>query len=460
MSSVATMLRQSAWSSAFHARMNLSLYLSTRRHATTSSNSHYKYDLAVVGGGIVGLATAREVLLRYPNLRVAVLEKEDKLAQHQSGHNSGVIHAGIYYPKGSLKARLCVEGLNLAYKYLDEKKIPYRKCGKLIVAVDKKELAGLDELFNRGTANGVRDLKVMGPEEMKEVEPHIKGLRGIFSPHTGVVDWGVVARHYGQDAKEMGCDIFLAHEVVDFSPIGTSAKISKDFSRGVVISVKDREPITARYVITCAGAYSDRLAVKSGGDREPAIVPMRGEYLLMSKEKHHLVKGLIYPVPDPSIPVLGVHFTPTIDGRVLLGPNAVLAFSREGYTYGDFNMRDVIDMFKNRGLHRLMFKHWRFGLQEVYRSIIMSAQLAELNKYIEPGLEAKDLARGPAGVRAQALDATGKLVDDFIFDEGSARGSLIHVRNAPSPAATSSLSIAKMIVDKATESFAFGQQQH
>lgn len=281
----------------------------------------------VVGGGIVGAASAREILLRHPTLKLAILEKEPKLAMHQSGHNSGVIHAGIYYKPGTLKARLCVEGLNLAYKYLDEHQIPYKKCGKLIVATDEKEVKLLEDLHDRGIKNQVRDLRMIDGDQIKEIEPYCQGLKALHSPHTGIVDWGLVTQHYGEDFKRAGGDIYLNFNVTKF----TETKEGTDYPV-TIHSGKDGQQVRTKNVLTCGGLQSDLLAELTGCPRAPRIVPFRGEYLLLSKEKQHMVRGNIYPVPDPRFPFLGVHFTPRMDGKIWLGPNAVLALKREGYT--------------------------------------------------------------------------------------------------------------------------------
>ena len=270
-----------------------------------------EFDVVVVGGGIVGLATAREVLLRYPSMRLAVLEKESKVGQHQTGHNSGVVHAGIYYVPGSLKAQLCVKGLDLSYAYFKERNIPHEKCGKLIVAVSDNELTRLDKLYERGVANGVKDLVYMSPAEFAKVEPHCSGVRAIYSPHTGIVDWGLVALHYADDVRASGGTILLSHHVSSVSQPATAPGVTSR-EEGVEITCSNGTRLRSARAIFCAGAFSDRLARMAGGSHVPMIVPVRGEYLELDESQHHLVKGLIYPVPDPSVPFLGVHFTPTM----------------------------------------------------------------------------------------------------------------------------------------------------
>ncbi|EDO34943.1 predicted protein [Nematostella vectensis] len=425
------------------------------RHLTLQPSEHY--DVAIVGGGIVGLATARELILRHPKLTFCVLEKEKELSMHQSGHNSGVIHCGIYYTPGSLKAKLCVQGLDLTYQYCDEHNIPYKKCGKLIVAVEDKEIPLLNNLYERGKKNGVKDLTMVDKRGIKEIEPHCEGMFAIVSPNTGIVDWAQVALAYGDDFRKGGGDIFTGYEVTDFkcaSESGKSQEKEAGLTHPVTVFSNNKQTIKCRYVITCGGLYSDRLAEKSGCNREPRIVPFRGDYLVLKPEKCHLVKGNIYPVPDPNFPFLGVHFTPRMDGSVWLGPNAVLAFAREGYNLLDINLRDLADALAFRGLRQLMFKYFSFGVGEYYRGLNHAAQVKQLQKYI-PSVTADDVVSGPSGVRAQALDRDGNLVDDFVFDGGVGEiGSrVLHVRNAPSPAATSSLAIARMVADKAAERF-------
>nr|XP_016945307.1 L-2-hydroxyglutarate dehydrogenase, mitochondrial isoform X1 [Drosophila suzukii] len=432
-------------------------------HESTATNKRFQhssskcvdYDLVVVGGGIVGAASAREILLRHPSLKVAILEKESQLAKHQSGHNSGVIHAGIYYKPGTLKARLCVEGMHLAYAYLDERKIPYKKTGKLIVATDEKEVKLLEDLEKRGIANNVPDLRMIEGDEIQEIEPYCKGLKALHSPHTGIVDWGLVTQHYGQDFTRSGGDIYLDFNVSKF----TETKEGTDFPV-TIHGAKPGQTVRTKNVLTCGGLQSDLLAEKTGCPKDPRILPFRGEYLLLSKEKQHMVKGNIYPVPDPRFPFLGVHFTPRMDGSIWLGPNAVLALKREGYTWGDINLFELFDALRYPGFVKMASKYVGFGLSEMSKSWFINLQVKALQKYI-PDITEYDIQRGPAGVRAQAMDLQGNLVDDFVFDRGEGSGPLakrvLHCRNAPSPGATSSLAIAKMIADKIETEFSIGK---
>ncbi|XP_035466895.2 L-2-hydroxyglutarate dehydrogenase, mitochondrial [Scophthalmus maximus] len=416
----------------------------------TSRQLHSAYDVAVVGGGIVGLATARELILRHPSLSFILLEKEKELAVHQSGHNSGVIHSGIYYTPGSLKARLCVRGATLAYEYCEKKGLPYNRCGKLIVAAEQEEIPRLKALYERGMKNNVRDLSIIDAKAIREREPYCRGIMALDSPYTGIVDWRMVALRYGKDFEEVGGSVVTEYDVKDISMVKESPAGSTEGMK-YPIAIRDQKgkEVRCRYVLTCGGLYSDRLSQISGCSREPRIVPFRGDYLVLKPEKHYLVKGNIYPVPDPRFPFLGVHFTPRMDGSVWLGPNAVLAFKREGYKVYDFNARDFADAISFRGLQKLVMKNIAYGIGEMYRGIFIGAQVKMLQKYI-PEISRSDVLRGPAGVRAQALDRDGNLVDDFVFDGGvgDVGSRVLHVRNAPSPAATSSLAIAEMIADE------------
>nr|XP_015206257.1 PREDICTED: L-2-hydroxyglutarate dehydrogenase, mitochondrial [Lepisosteus oculatus] len=434
------------------------------RHGNKSAKSiiyssirhkHRTCDVAVVGGGIVGLATARELILRHPALSFVVLEKEKELAFHQSGHNSGVIHSGIYYKPGSLKAKLCVRGATLTYEYCEKKGVPYRQCGKLIVAVEQEEIPRLQALYERGQQNNVRDLRLIDAKAVKCVWSAAQGLMALDSPYTGIVDWRLMALSYAKDFQEMGGAVVTEFEAADIATVTESPAGSiEGMKYPIAIRSSKGEEVQCRYVLTCGGLYSDRLSQISGCSPEPRIVPFRGDYLVLKPEKHYLVKGNIYPVPDPRFPFLGVHFTPRMDGSVWLGPNAVLAFKREGYRIYDFNTQDFADAVSFRGLWKLVFRNIAYGLGEMYRGVFVSAQVKMLQKYI-PELTANDVLRGPAGVRAQALDRDGNLVDDFVFDGGigDLGSRVLHVRNAPSPAATSSLAIGEMIADEVESRF-------
>ncbi|XP_069495080.1 L-2-hydroxyglutarate dehydrogenase, mitochondrial isoform X2 [Ambystoma mexicanum] len=360
---------------------------------------HSTCDIVVVGGGLVGLATARELIQRHPSLSFAVLEKEKELASHQSGHNSGVIHSGIYYTPGSLKAKLCVKGAALCYEYCDQKRIPYKKCGKLIVAVEQEEIPRLKALYERGLENNVRDLKLISAKEIKEKEPYCRGIMALDSPHTGIVNYREVAQSFTTDILEAGGTVLTEFEVNGIEIVNESAE-------------DDQE-----------------------GIKYPVIVSSS-------------------MVPNPRFPFLGVHFTPRMDGSVWLGPNAVLAFKREGYKLSDFSATDFFDAVTFSGLRKLVYRNLYFGMGEMYRACFLSAQIKQLQRFI-PDLSTSDVLRGPAGVRAQALDRNGNLVDDFVFDgaTGPIGNRVLHVRNAPSPAATSSLAIAEMIASEVEERF-------
>nr|CAI5833353.1 unnamed protein product [Callosobruchus analis] len=392
---------------------------------------------------------------RHPNLKMAIVEKESDMAVHQSGHNSGVIHAGIYYKPGSLKAKLCVQGLDLSYKYFDKKKIPYKKVGKLIVATNKLELERLHDLQQRAIKNKVPDVVFLqGVDAIKKIEPNCVGVAAIWSPHTGIVDWCLVTKHYGQDFKQMGGDIFLNFEVNGF-------KESREKDYPVLISSTKSEEIKAKYVLTCAGLQSDFIAMMSGCPKSPKIVPFRGEYLVLSPQKQDIVKANIYPVPDPRFPFLGVHVTPRMDGSIWLGPNAVLSFKREGYKWTDINVFELADTLTYSGFMKMSFKYLLPGAREIMKSAFISMQVKELQNFV-PSITINDVQRGPSGVRAQALDDNGNLLEDFYFDmEKSSKHPvgtrILHCRNAPSPGATSSLAIAKMISDKMEEVFNIGR---
>ncbi|XP_012274277.1 L-2-hydroxyglutarate dehydrogenase, mitochondrial [Orussus abietinus] len=421
--------------------------------STSSNDSCGVYDLVIVGGGILGCATAREMLIRHPSLKVALVEKETALAVHQTGHNSGVVHAGIYYTPGSIKAKLCVEGMKLAYEYFCKCNIPHNKIGKLIVAANSEEMKGIEALFERGRKNNVPDLQLVDKDCISNYEPKCRGEKAIWSPWTGIVDWALVCRNFAAEFEEMGGKVHLNFEMTGLTEVAES----KGKSELAPMALQSRNRcILTRYVLTCAGLHSDRVAVMTGCDLSPRIVPFRGEYLLLNENKRHLCTTNIYPVPDARFPFLGVHFTPRMSGDIWLGPNAVLALAREGYSWFDINIRDCIEMAQFPGLYKLCLKYLVPGLREMVKSIVYPLAVKECQKYI-PEISYKDVKRGPAGVRAQALDNDGNLVDDFVFDGGCGiLGSrVLHCRNAPSPAATSSMAIAKYISNKLEADFKF-----
>jgi L-2-hydroxyglutarate oxidase len=391
-------------------------------------------DLVVIGGGILGLAVARELLDRRPDASLCVLEREDRLAAHQTSHSSGVIHAGIYYAPGSLKARLCVEGARLLYAYCDERGIEARRDGKLIVAAEEGEVSRLDELERRGEANGVPGLRRIAADEIAGIEPHARGVAALHSPETGIVDFARVAAAYAEDVEAAG------------GVIATGAGVRGLRSGGVSISVEHERGMTdAGFAISCAGAWSDRLAVAAGAPAEPRIVPFRGGYLRLRPERHELVRASIYPVPDPDLPFLGGHLTRTIDGEVLLGPSALMVGARDAYRIARLRGADLVSNLAWPGTWRLAGRYWRTGVTEIRHAASKRSFVAEMRRFV-PELSVGDVLPGPAGIRAQALDRDGRLVDDFVVHRTE---RALHVRNAPSPAATSSLALAKVIADEA-----------
>ncbi|XP_049623244.1 L-2-hydroxyglutarate dehydrogenase, mitochondrial [Suncus etruscus] len=418
-------------------------------------NSTGSFDIVIIGGGIVGLASARTLILRHPTLSICVLEKEKDLAIHQTGHNSGVIHSGIYYKPGSLKAKLCVEGAGLIYEYCNQKGIAYKQCGKLIVAVEQEEIPRLQALYERGLQNGVQGLRLIQQEDIRKKEPYCRGLMAIDCPYTGIVDYRQVALSFARDFQEAGGSVLTNFEVKEIEMTKENSSSSADGIKYPVVirNTKDKD-VRCQYVVTCAGLYSDRISELSGCSPDPQIVPFRGDYLLLKPEKCYLVKGNIYPVPDSRFPFLGVHFTPKMDGSIWLGPNAILAFKREGYKPFDFSARDVMDAVVKSGLMKLVCQHFSYGANEMYKACFLSETVKQLQKFI-PDIAISDIRRGPAGVRAQALDKNGNLVEDFIFDGGVGEigNRILHVRNAPSPAATSSLAISGMIADEVQQRF-------
>ena len=404
----------------------------------TATDPSGECDLVVVGGGILGLAVARELLERRPGLRLAVIEREEQLGLHQTGRNSGVVHAGIYYQPGSLKARLCVAGARALYEYCEHKEIPVERCGKLIVALDRSELGRLDELERRGQLNEVPGLRRLGAEEIAEIEPHARGVAALHSPHTGIIDFQAVARSYADDVRAAG------------GVIATGCGVSSVSSRGGQLTLGHaRGELRAHHGLFCAGLWSDRLAVMAGASADPRIVPFRGGYRRVRPERRDLVRALIYPVPDPALPFLGVHLTRTIDGEVLVGPTALLAPGRAAYRLSAVNLRDLGQTIAWPGTWRMARRWWRTGVREIRYAASPSSLARAAARYV-PALEASDVGPGPAGIRAQALARDGGLVDDFVFSETA---QTLHVRNAPSPAATSSLAIAAHVVDRASEGF-------
>ena len=393
-----------------------------------------RVDRLVVGGGIVGLAVAREILVREPGVSLALLEKEEALARHQSGHNSGVLHSGVYYAPGSLKARLCREGRERLIAFCDEKGIPYRLDGKLIVAVSRGDLPALERIFANGRANGVPGIERVGPDGIREHEPHAHGIEAIWVPSTGAIDFRVVADALASDIRARGGEIHLSREATAVAPSSGGARIATDTTI-----------FAATRVYACAGLQSDRLARRPGTREEVRIVPFRGDYYYLRPEARPLIRSMINPVPDPRFPFLGVHFTRRLDGEVLAGPNAVLSLAREGYGRFRGDLRDEWSTFSWPGFWRFAGRHWQTGIAEVWRDYVKAAYLRRLQRFV-PAIRGEDLLPGPCGIRAQALRRDGRLVDDFAVRQ---EGSVTHVVNAPSPAATSSFAIAREIVDRA-----------
>jgi (S)-2-hydroxyglutarate dehydrogenase len=402
------------------------------------------YDVAIIGGGIVGTATAM-ALGSHPGLSLVLLEAEESLAAHQSGHNSGVIHSGLYYKPGSLKARNCTLGRQEMYRFCQEHGIPHERCGKLVIATQENELPALQELERRGLANGLEGFRRLGPEEIREVEPHAVGIAGLWVPETGIVDYAEVTRAFADVVQRNGGRILTGARVLAFHA-----------AHGEFVLVTAREKVRCKHLINCAGLQSDRVARLCGVEPGLQIIPFRGEYYFLLPERRSLVRNLIYPVPDPRFPFLGVHFTRTIHGGVEAGPNAVLALKREGYGRFSASPRDIAQWARYGGYWRMVGKYWKTGVGELYRSLSKRAFVKALQRLI-PELRHEDLRRGGAGVRAQAVDPTGALVDDFRIIHAE---RMIHVLNAPSPAATASISIGKTVAAMAAESFDFPRTIH
>ena len=392
-----------------------------------------EFEVVVVGAGIVGLAVARELLQRRPGTTVAVLDQEPHAAAHQTGHNSGVIHGGIYYTPGSLKARLCVEGAAMMYEFAQEHAIAHERCGKLIVAVDRSELGRLDDLEQRGRANQVPGLRRIGPEAIGEIEPNATGLSALHAPNTGIIDYVAVAQAVETELTAAGA-CFRYDTTVTAIDDGASCRIDTD-----------RGPITADQVIVCAGLWSDRLARRSGADASPRIVPFRGVYLRLPQAPEPIVRGMVYPVPDPTLPFLGVHVTRHVTGHVMLGPTAMLVPSRDGYRFRTVRGRDVWETATWPGTWKVARKYWRTGIDEIRLAVSTRAYVRAAAQYV-PSLSIRDLdGTFHSGVRAQAVDRDGTLVDDFVISQS---GAVAHVRNAPSPAATSAFALARELVDR------------
>jgi (S)-2-hydroxyglutarate dehydrogenase len=396
------------------------------------------FDLVVIGGGIVGLSTAMHATRQYPQLRLLLVEKEDAVARHQSGHNSGVIHSGVYYKPGSLKAKLCVEGAAAMVAFCREHNLKHEVCGKVIVATSGAEIPRLKMLFERGQANGLTGLRMLQADQLREIEPHCSGLQGLLVPSTGITDYAAVSRKYAEIIGTQG------------GTISTGTEVQKVIRQGSEMIVETtRGAFTARSVINCAGLHSDRVSRMAGQKPEVRIVPFRGEYYDLIPAKTHLVRTLIYPVPDPKFPFLGVHFTRRVQGGVDAGPNAVLAFKREGYKRTDFNLGDFAGTLAYPGFWHMARKYWRDGASEYYRSFSKAAFVRALQQLV-PEIVSSDLVADGSGVRAQALRPDGSLVDDFQFVQSE---KMLHVWNVPSPAATASLLIGRHIVELARQGF-------
>ncbi len=395
------------------------------------------YDIAIIGGGIVGLASAL-ALSKQKGLRLALIEAEAEVAAHQTGNNSGVIHSGLYYKPGSLKAKNCVEGREAMYRFCKEHEIAFDQCGKIVVAVHEKELPGLAELKRRGDENNLIGIKELNAQQLKEYEPHVHGVAGLYIPETGIVDYKQVSETFARLIRDSGADIFLNTKFKGMNKNGSD-----------LILETNQNPVHTKHLINCGGLQSDRIARSCGVDPGVRIIPFRGEYYEIKPDKHHLVNNLIYPVPDPAFPFLGVHFTRMINGGREAGPNAVLSFKREGYQKTSFSLKDTLETFTYSGFLRLGAKYMKMGLGEFYRSYNKQAFVRAMQKLI-PEIESKDIIPGGAGVRAQALEANGALVDDFKIVEAE---RMIHVLNAPSPAATASISIGEKIASMALQNF-------
>ena len=395
-------------------------------------------DLLIIGGGIVGLATALEAVTRFPELRLIILEKENEVAAHQTGHNSGVIHSGLYYRTGSLKAKNCVAGAASMKRFCRDHDVPFEECGKLVVATSAEEVPRLEQLHQRGIANGVPGLRMLNREQFREIEPHCDGVSALQVPSTGIVDYVAVSRKYAELIERAGGEIVCRAKVTG---------LRHDGSTNLVESTAGT--FQATHVINCAGLYSDHIAKLAGVQLDLQIIPFRGEYYEVRHDKRYLVKNLIYPVPDPRFPFLGVHFTRRVNGSVEAGPNALLALRREGYNGAAPDISEAMELLSFDGFWRMARKYWRKGAEEQYRALVKSAFASALRKMI-PELTEDDLAAGGSGVRAQAVDRQGNLLDDFYFVHAP---GMIHVCNVPSPAATASLEIGREVVDMMVQRF-------
>ncbi|HEX9146250.1 MAG TPA: L-2-hydroxyglutarate oxidase [Candidatus Binatia bacterium] len=402
-----------------------------------------QYDLTIIGAGIVGLATALKVVQMHPGTRLLVLDKESQIGQHQTGHNSGVIHSGLYYRPGSVKAATCVTGRKALLEFCDRNDVPYEICGKTVVATSQDEVPRLEELHRRGLANGLKGIEVFGAERLKEFEPHATGVKGLHVPETGIIDYKKVAEAYAMNIRTSGGDIRTSHRVI--------AMLQRD---GETVLQTSGGDYRTRHVINCGGLQSDLIAnmlhaEDSATEETHQIIPFRGEYYKLAPEKYFLVRNLIYPVPDPAFPFLGVHFTRMINGGVEAGPNAVFAFAREGYRKSDINVRDIGRTLFFKGFWAMAGKYWQTGFGELHRSLSKPAFVRALQKLL-PEITEKDLIPGGSGVRAQAVSARGALVDDFVIRQSR---NAIHVLNAPSPGATASLAIGQSIAEMAAKTF-------
>ncbi|AQG81762.1 L-2-hydroxyglutarate oxidase [Spirosoma montaniterrae] len=396
-------------------------------------------DVVIIGGGIVGLATALHLQQQRPALRVVLIEKEPAVARHQTGHNSGVIHSGLYYKPGSLKATNCIRGYQMLLDFCNEEGISYERCGKIVVATKPDQLPQLETLFERGQLNGLLGIRRISLAEMREIEPHVNGVAGLFVPQTGIIDYKQVCEKIAVKFQASGGELRLGERV---------EQVTAGNSLSIVVTNKDR--YETKLVVNCAGLYSDKIAQLTQRDAiDVRIVPFRGEYYKIKPHKQHLVRNLIYPVPDPNFPFLGVHFTRMIHGGIEAGPNAVLAFAREGYTKSDINLKEMYETLSWPGFQKVAAKYWQTGLGEMYRSFSKAAFTKALQELI-PDIQEADLEDGGAGVRAQACDRTGGLLDDFAILESD---KAINVVNAPSPAATSSLSIGQTVSEKVLARF-------